>query len=261
MQDLNSLQSSDSSDEGAQAWAIPFADMMTLLLTLFILLLVILKESEKFVDRQINLLLQETYEQLEDQIKNENVSIERVTKGIQITLRGNLFQSMKANVNKNYIPIIQEISKIIEGCRLFNVEDSKQYSSLINFLEEANQELNVEIRCEGHTDDAILPPQSDYRNNWELSSARSLRVVNIMNGASSVSEKYFSYNGYGEFRPLINVSGIDDFEKKKQARAYNRRVEIYLDAFARPRMRSSEDEFLKMINDKFKKEENIQPQN
>ena len=257
MQDLNSLQSSDSSDEGSQAWAIPFADMMTLLLTLFILLLVILKESEKFVDRQINLLLQETYEQLEDQIKNENVSIDRVTKGIQITLRGNLFQSMKANVNKNYIPIIQEISKIIEGCRLFNVEDSKQYSSLINFLEEANQELNVEIRCEGHTDDAILPPQSNYRNNWELSSARSLRVVNIMNGASSVSEKYFSYNGYGEFRPLINVSGIDDFEKKKQARAYNRRVEIYLDAFARPKTRSSEDEFLKMVDDKFKKEENL----
>ena len=122
MQDINTLQSSDSSDEGAQAWAIPFADMMTLLLTLFILLLVILKESEKFVDRQINLLLQETYEQLDEKIKNENVSIERVTKGIQITLRGNLFQSMKANVNKSYIPIIQEISKIIEDCRLFNIE-------------------------------------------------------------------------------------------------------------------------------------------
>ena len=107
----------------------PFADMMTLLLTLFILLLVILKESEKFVDSQINLLLQETYEQLDDKIKNEDVSIERVTKGIQITLRGNLFQSMKANVNKNYIPIIQEISKIIEDCRLFNIEETEQYSS------------------------------------------------------------------------------------------------------------------------------------
>ncbi len=258
MQDLNLLQGSDSSDEGAQAWAIPFADMMTLLLTLFILLLVILKESEKFVDRQINLLLQETYEQLEDKIKNQNVSIERVTKGIQITLRGNLFQSMKANVNKSYIPIIKEISKIIEDCRLFNVAGSKQYSSLLSFLEESNQELNVEIRCEGHTDDAILPKESDFRNNWELSSARSLRVVNIMNNASSIPEKYFSYNGYGEFRPLINVSGIDDFQKKKQARAYNRRVEIYLDAFARPKTRSSEDEFLKMINDKFKKDDDIQ---
>tara|TARA_X000000368_G_C22757996_1_gene591398 strand:- start:126 stop:632 length:507 start_codon:yes stop_codon:yes gene_type:complete len=168
---------------------------------------------------------------------------------------------MKADVNKNYIPIIQEISKIIEDCRLFNIGGSKQYSSLITFLEDGNQELNVEIRCEGHTDDAILPPKSDYRNNWELSSARSLKVVNIMNDASSISEKYFSYNGYGEFRPLINVSGIDDFQKKKQARAYNRRVEIYLDAFARPKMRSSEDEFLKMENDKFKKEDNIQLQN
>ena len=257
MQELNSLQSTDSSDEGAQAWAIPFADMMTLLLTLFILLLVILKESEKFVDQQINLLLQETYEQLEEEINNDNVSIERVTKGIQITLRGNLFQSMKANVNKSYIPTIREISKIIENCKLFNVEETEKYSALVDFLEERNEELNVEIRCEGHTDDATLPPQSDYRNNWELSSARSLRVVNIMNDASNISEKYFSYNGYGEFRPLINVSGIDNFEKKKQARAYNRRVEIYLDAFARPKTRSSEDEFLKMVDDKFKKEENL----
>ena len=29
LQDLNTLQNSESSDEGAQAWAIPFADMMT----------------------------------------------------------------------------------------------------------------------------------------------------------------------------------------------------------------------------------------
>ena len=63
----------------------------------------------------------------------------------------------------------------------------------------------------------------------------------------------FSYNGYGEFRPLINVSGIEDFQKRKQARAYNRRVEIYLDAFARIKTRSSEDEFLKMMENKFKK--------
>ena len=164
MQDLNTIQNSDSADEGAQAWAIPFADMMTLLLTLFILLLVILKESEKFVDRQINLLLKETYEQLKQEIKEENVSIERVTKGIQITLRGNLFQSMKANVNKSYIPTIQEISRIIEDCRLFSVENSKEYSALMNFLEERNEELNIEIRCEGHTDDAILL----HNQNFEI---------------------------------------------------------------------------------------------
>ena len=53
----------------------------------------------------------------------------------------------------------------------------------------------------------------------------------------------------------------DDFQKKKQARAYNRRVEIYLDAFARPKTRSSEAEFVKMLDDKFKKEEKLQINN
>ena len=90
----------------------------------------------------------------------------------------------------------------------------------MNFLKERNEELNIEVRCEGHTDDAILPIQSEFRNNWELSSARSLRVVNIMNDASSIPEKYFSYNGYGEFRPLINVSGIKDAQKKKNKQGH-----------------------------------------
>ena len=31
----------------------------------------------------------------------------------------------------------------------------------MNFLKERNEELNVEIRCEGHTDDAVLPSQSE----------------------------------------------------------------------------------------------------
>ncbi len=258
MQELNSFQSTESSDEDSQAWAIPFADMMTLLLTLFILLLVILKESEKFIDREINLILDETEAQLKEEINNENVVIERATKGVKVTLRGNLFQSMKANVNKSYIPTIQEISRIIEQCRLFNIDKTENYTALMDYLEEANLELNVEIRCEGHTDDAILPLESDFRSNWELSSARSLRVVRIMNEASSISERYFSYNGYGEYRPLIDVTSIKNYNEKKRARAYNRRVEIYLDAFARPKTRSSEEEFINMITKKDEIEAKLQ---
>ena len=43
--------------------------------------------------------------------------------------------------------------------------------------------------------------------------------------------KYFSALGYGEFRPVIDVAKIDNFNDKQEARAKNRRVEIYLDAF------------------------------
>ena len=62
----------------------------------------------------------------------------------------------------------------------------------------------------------------------EIIQSGVIKVVKIMNAASSIPEKYFSYNVYGEYRPLIDVSTIDNFQKKKQARSYNRRVEIYL---------------------------------
>ena len=246
MQDYSSFQQAESSDDDSQAWAVPFADMMTLLLTLFILLIVILKESEKFIDKQINLILDATYEQLIQEIDNENVVIERVTKGIQITIRGNLFRSMKADVNPQFIPIISDISKIIKGCELFNLEKTGNYNSLLDYLKKGNLELNLEVRCEGHTDNAKLPLNSKFNSNWELSSARSLEVVRLMSKDSDLPEKYFSYIGYGEYRPLIDVTTINDLNEKRDARTYNRRVEIYLDAFARPKTRSSKEELILM---------------
>ncbi|MDP7071708.1 MAG: flagellar motor protein MotB, partial [Candidatus Marinimicrobia bacterium] len=48
------------------AWAITYADLVTLLLTFFILLLVILNDAEKHIDRVINLLLDETYIELKE---------------------------------------------------------------------------------------------------------------------------------------------------------------------------------------------------
>ena len=46
------------------SWAITYADLITLLLTFFVLLLVILNEEEKHIDRVINKLLNETYLEL-----------------------------------------------------------------------------------------------------------------------------------------------------------------------------------------------------
>ena len=74
----------------ATAWALTFADMVTLLLTFFVLLLVILNDAEKHIDRVINRLLDETYEELIQNVSSSYVSIERVTKGIKITMRGKL---------------------------------------------------------------------------------------------------------------------------------------------------------------------------
>ena len=52
------------SKKNTQAWAITYADMVTLLLTFFVLLMVILSEAEKQVDLQIQKLLDKAHEQM-----------------------------------------------------------------------------------------------------------------------------------------------------------------------------------------------------
>jgi outer membrane protein OmpA-like peptidoglycan-associated protein len=52
-----------------------------------------------------------------------------------------------------------------------------------------------------------------------------------MNKSALMPEKYFSAMGYGEFRPIVDITSISNFKDKKIARASNRRVEVYLDAF------------------------------
>ena len=75
-----------------------------------------------------------------------------------------------------------------------------------------------------------MPSGYDYDNNWELSSARSLSMVQLLANITGLPASKFSALGYGEYRPEINVKMIKDRRERAEARARNRRVEIYLDA-------------------------------
>ena len=90
-------------------WAITFADLTTFLLCFFVLLLVILNDAEKHIDRIINRLLNETYIELKENISSSYVQVDRVTKGIKITMRGKLFRSLSAEIDKSVYPILIQI--------------------------------------------------------------------------------------------------------------------------------------------------------
>jgi chemotaxis protein MotB len=131
-------------------------------------------------------------------------------------------------------------------------------------LNNRGQELAVEIRCEGHTDDAPIPKdkKTKYESNWELSSDRSLSVVKQMNKYASINYEYFSALGYGPYRPIISVETIKRKKtrrEKDRLREYNRRVEIYLDAFARNKTKSNEEELIKSLSGKKRKKKEVEP--
>ena len=215
----------------ATAWALTFADVVTLLLTFFVLLLVMLSDAEKRLSTLIEKLLDETYEEMTIGLSYDNISVDRETKGIKITITGNLFKSTSAEIDPKYYDVVHQIGQLIADSDLMNINSREEHKSLLKIIDQNNATLNVEVRCEGHTDDAKLPPNAEYPSNWELSAARSLNLVRLMNKHAGMPEKYFSALGYGEFRPVIDVSSISNFKEKQKGRAKNRRVEIYLDAF------------------------------
>ena len=221
----------DERQAKSTAWALTFADVVTLLLTFFVLLLVMLNDAEKSINVIIDKLLDQTYEEMIKDLKSDEIMVERETKGIKITLRGNLFKSASSEIDMKYFPIIDKMGNILTRSDLINIQNKDEYNSLLDIIKKKGLELNVEVRCEGHTDDAKLPRGSVYPSNWELSAARSLNLVKIMNKNALMPEKYFSAMGYGEFRPIVDIQPQLNFREKQEARAANRRVEIYLDAF------------------------------
>ena len=182
------------SKKNTQAWAITYADMVTLLLTFFVLLMVILSEAEKQVDLQIQKLLDKAHEQMVEGLDDKNIDVERVSKGVKVTIRGKLFEQLSPDISSEYLPKIARIGSLIKETDLMKIDLSSIPDSLdenfplMSELRNSGRELAIEIRCEGHTDDAPIPKEKRtiYDSNFELSSARSLNVVKQMNKFASI---------------------------------------------------------------------------
>ncbi len=86
---------------------------------------------------------------------------------------------------------------------------------------EIPDEVDWVIRVDGHTDNVPLSGRGAYRNNWELSQARALSVVEYMIDALGFPPDRLAATGFGEYRP---VNPADTPE----ARAENRRIELKL---------------------------------
>ena len=225
--------SAEEAKAKSTAWSVTYADLITLLLTFFILLLVILNDAEKHIDRVINLLLDETYQELKENIESSYVSVDRVTKGVKITMAsGRLFRSMDDGVQTLVYPLIRQIGGIVRVSKLLNLDEDERFNKLLRAIEKRGGFLNVEIRCEGHTDDLPLPEQVKFASNWDLSTSRALNIVKLLSEFSRIPESKFSAMGYGEYRPVIPIRSIGkNAVDIRNARAKNRRVEIYMDAF------------------------------
>ena len=220
------------------AWLATFADTMTLLLTFFVLLYsfstvdaakfkqiatslqsVLTGETGKSIlDFNIkngevplvgepvpttdsNSNTEDIYEKVQSFIKEKKleatVVIKTDNRGVIIQLRENiLFHSGKAEIISNSKSVLDSINGLIS-----------------NFPND--------IVIEGHTDNIPIS-NNQYKNNWQLSSARALTVLEYFVGIKGQTHpERFKSIAYGEYQPIApNNSDVN--------RALNRRVNILI---------------------------------
>ncbi|MDR6631368.1 chemotaxis protein MotB [Phyllobacterium sp. 1468] len=99
-------------------------------------------------------------------------------------------------------------------------EMKKLAAALIDLQKEIPDDINWVLRVDGHTDDVALSGTGQFKDNWELSSARAISVVKFLI-ANGVPANRLVAAGFGEFQPLEQGG-------TPEVRARNRRIELKL---------------------------------
>ncbi len=112
-----------------------------------------------------------------------------------------------------------------KGSADIGVAGKLQLDAISNVLKDISQkipqDINWVLRVDGHTDKTPLSQNSIFKDNWELSQARSLSVVKYMINRHQINPKRLSAAGFGEYQPI-------SFSETKDALAKNRRIEFKL---------------------------------
>jgi chemotaxis protein MotB len=209
---------------------VTYGDLMSLLLTFFVLLvsfssiqeskflqalgslkgaLGVLPKYESTVFRQYVLMPKLS--------RRERVRVSMMMKKLQQALKEmKLDKKVKLNIKKDGIliridaPVLFDLGKANLKPEVYPVLDK---------IAELTQGWPNEIRIEGHTDNLPIHT-AEFPSNWELSAARAISVLRYF-VSRGIPASRLAAVGYGEFHPLVPNTTPEN-------RAKNRRVEIYI---------------------------------
>ncbi|MDR6123793.1 chemotaxis protein MotB [Bacillus sp. SLBN-46] len=232
-----------------ESWLIPYADILTLLLALFIVLF-----ASSTVDKA-------KYESLMEAFKSEltGTKIESKDSGLSVKPSDKEINEQKEKEQPATAPeeapdqsqeeielnqLKEQLTKYINDNHLeavISLQDTKRGVEIslkdVILFDPGNADLKASsfktldvlvglsktvtnpISIEGHTDNVPIK-NSKYQSNWELSSARAVSVLHFFE-SKSIAKERLQFVGYGEYQPLFP----NDTKEHKQA---NRRVNIVI---------------------------------
>ena len=218
---------------GGAEWMATFADLSTLLLTFFVLLL-----SFANMDVQnFRVALGSVRDALGVQFEHSGEIMGLTTSVVELSK-----QESTPHVNLVKADVVTRINKIIKGSEhgdklevlvgdrgvVVRVRDQVLFASgsddlvpeaagVMNLIADLCEEVPLPIWIEGHTDNSPIQTRR-FPSNWELSAARATAAMRFL-VENGVQETRVRVAGYAHVRPLEDNGTVD-------GRAANRRVEF-----------------------------------
>lgn len=221
--------------KGAPGYMMTFGDMMSLLLTFFVLLISMATfEPSKFAMTTQSLQgafgVLETFPtvavlpivnipKLSDNANNRKMSAQEVQQMQEQLEKTDMDDAVKVKVTETGIAVL--LSDPVSFASGSDDLNPKSMDVLREVGKVLDRHPNAQVRVEGHTDDVPIH-SAKFPSNWELSSSRSLRIVKTLSAYSQIDPGRLSAVGYGEHRPLVPNTSTANRQK-------NRRIEIYID--------------------------------
>ena len=204
-------------------WVISYADFVTMLLALFIVMYAISANDTK----HLSMALKKTFNV--EQIKEEESIVAQNAKTKTATVEADTTEELYNNFKDKFaddtsLSVVKEKRGIIirindtmlfdEGSAIIKTEAKSTLEKIASELKEKENPIIIE----GHTDSTPIKNEK-YPSNWELSTARATNIIKYLTESGLISPKRLSAVGYGEYMPVSeNIS--------PEGRAKNRRVDI-----------------------------------
>jgi chemotaxis protein MotB len=125
--------------------------------------------------------------------------------------------SVQLKNGKVYVSLDEQLM-FKSGSHVVDANGIKALRQLIPVLEQ-NRDINIVV--EGHTDDVSFPKRGELEDNWDLSVKRATSIVRILLEKSKIEPARISASGRSQYHPV-------DPQKTSAARQKNRRTEIIL---------------------------------
>ena len=214
---------------GHSRWMVPYADLLTLLLGLFLVLFTASKapagqhhasaaQIPAAVAAQAPKPTQNPEHQPETIKEKDTRLAARIEKqlGVGFKLKGIAIRQQE----RGLVISLKDSILFAPGSADLSPAAHKTLDRLSQQLTSAMGGSTRPIRVEGHTDNTPITT-ARYPSNWELSTARATNIVRYLISSRHFAPEKLSAAGYGQFKPVENNSSIEGKQK-------NRRVDIVI---------------------------------